>query len=80
MINLAFKFDDLEIYADDDPAYKAGAKAQPWDALLTPEQRKLALLFMGAIHKAKQYNLPVDVERLIEACRDYFFERRITIA
>lgn len=42
------------------------------------KERRLALLFMGAFRLVKQYGLKVDVDRFLEACRDYFAERGLS--
>lgn len=74
-MKLAFNVDTTCIYADDDPEYIAGAKPEEYH--LTPEQEELRRVFMAVLVRVKRAGHMVDVDRLIEAMRDYIAERRI---
>lgn len=77
-MKLSFDFDRTKtavIYADDDPAYITGRQVKLQSYTLTERQRQLQHLFMGIIYRVKQYDIPVDIDNLIEAIRDYFQEK-----
>jgi len=79
-MKLSFDFDRTKtavIYADDDPAYITGRQVNKQTYELTEQQKKLQRLFMGIIYRVKQYDIPVNIDNLIEAIRDYIKERRM---
>jgi len=79
-MNLSFNFDKMQtavIYADDDPEYMVGRKVSKEHEALTEEEKWLQRLFLGVISCVKQHGSRVDIDRLIEAVRDYVTERRM---
>ena len=80
-MKLAFDFDPVRaatIYAGDDPEYMTGRQVDRRRYELTEQQKHLQRLFLGIIYRVRQYDVPVNVDNLLEAIRDYFQERSTT--
>jgi hypothetical protein len=78
-MNLSFNFnpvDTVAIYADD-PEYQIGKKAVKGDYRLTERQEQVKNMFLHLVSVVRRKELPVNIDRLLDATRDYVQERRL---
>lgn len=75
-MNLSFDFTPVQtavIYSDDDPEYIAGSKKPGYE--LTERQEQVKKMFLRVIAVVKRKDLPVNMDKLLDASRDYVQER-----
>jgi len=78
MPEIKFNFSNTQlavIYAEDDSEYLIGNQTHVYE--LTEQEKKTKEMFLKVVGIIKKHDTPVNIDRLLEAIRDYCAERRL---